>query len=162
MLLFEMPRPLLLIAGLVLALLPAPDAGAQQAPSIAADVTRVADWVRRDGNVSRLEAQWLVPFGIGPESLGVQRTRNFSYEFREDGGATYAFSMLTVDGAEIMLVARVVPDEMLGWRINDRGDALVSLRRDGAGVLSTLPAGGNAAILQRVVRGLSAIAASKP
>jgi hypothetical protein len=156
-----MLRSLLLFAGFVLALLPAPDAGAQQAQSIAADVKRVADWVRREGNVSKLDAQWLVPFGIGPESLGVQPTRNFSYEFKEDGGATYAFSLLTVNGAEIMLVARFVPDEMLGWRINAQGTALVSLRRDGAGAISTLPASGNAVILQRVVRGLSGIAASK-
>ena len=162
MLSFDMLRLFLLFAGLVVALLPAPEAQAQQAQSVAADVKRVADWVRRDGNVSRLEAQWLVPFGIGPESLGVQATRNFSYEFREDAGAIYAFSLLTMNGAEIMLAARFVPDEMLGWRINAQGTPLVSLRRDGSGTISTLPAGGNAAVLQRVVRGLSAIAASKP
>jgi hypothetical protein len=162
MLSFDMLRSFLAFAGLVIALLPATEAPAQQAQSVAADVKRVADWVRRDGNVSRLEAQWLAPFGIGPESLGVQPTRNFSYEFREDAGATYAFSLLTLNGAEIMLVARFVPDEMLGWRINAQGAALVSLRRDGAGTISTLPAGANAAVLQRVVRGLSAIAAGKP
>ena len=157
----RMLRSFLLFAGFVLALLPAPDAGAQQAQSVAGDVRRVADWVRRDGNVSKLDVQWLVPFGIGPESLGVQQTRNFSYEFKEDAGATYAFSLLTVNGAEIMLVARFVPDEMLGWRINGQGTALVSLRRDGSGTISTLPAGGNSAVLQRVVRGLSGIAAGK-
>ena len=56
-----MLRTLAFLLALAGAQLPGSDATAQVSPqSIAADVKRVADWVRHDGNASRLEARELV------------------------------------------------------------------------------------------------------
>jgi hypothetical protein len=149
---------MLLWVGLLV--LPAFDAFAQPAQKgsgTAGDVDRVLQWVRSRGNASTLAAQWLPVLGIGEESLGNLPSRNKSYSVPEDSNATYAFSIVTFEGRDILLVARFMPNEMVSWRIDNAGTPLVTIYRDADDKMRTVPSGTYAALLTRVLARLAQI-----
>ena len=153
-----------LVMALLLGLLtlPAADAFAQasQAPAGGVNVQTIANLVRQNGRDSTLAAQWLPPLGIGPESLGPIPSRNHSYKIDEDQGAVYAFSLIQLEGREIMLVARFVPQEMIAWRIDGAGTPVVTIQRAADDQMRTVASASRAAQLKQVLARLTRIAAT--
>ena len=87
---------------------------------IGSDVSRIADWVEREGGAITLDEAITREMGLG---VGVvpAKVKAFRLNFE---GITYALAVARIQGNRAVVILRRTPTLVLQWQVSDAGEPL--------------------------------------